>query len=196
MDKTYLEWEITPEEAKGRMLQSFPVVASMLAGFAVIMAIQARSWVIILVFAVIVGLFYIYALVFSKFKLRRFQISENGVTISKGDRQKTYSWEEFDFFFAHSLVINRNPKPATDFRTRAAVNDIISTSGKLTEISGQTFYLKKKKQTFWDKFVKTFVVVYSEPDNSAAVQEALIARLPFKTMDNFTEAGMIKYEFK
>ncbi|MCL5666478.1 MAG: sugar porter family MFS transporter [Patescibacteria group bacterium] len=191
-----LQWDITPQEAKSRTLQSIPVVANVLAGLALILAIKEKSWRIFFIFAGIVIAFYIFTLVFAKFKPRKFQISQSGITISKGTKQKTYSWDEFDCFYTHSLVINRNTKGVRNFRTHAAVQDIITTNDRLVEISGNTYYLKKKKRTFWDKIVKTFVVVYSEPDNSGQVEQAISTYLSHQPLEMSTEAGMIKYEFK
>jgi len=196
MDKLNLEWEITPHEAKARTLRSIRVVATVLAGWALILAIEERSWLVFLVFIGILVAFFVFALVFAKFKSRKFQITETGITISKGAKQKTYDWNDFEGFITHSLIVNRNTRVARDLRTRVTVNDIITTNDQLTEISGQTFYLKKRSRTFWDKFVKTFVVVHGEPDNSRTVEQVLVAYLPHKPLDNSTEAGMVKYEFK
>ena len=196
MEKLSLQWDMTQQEAKSRTLQSIPVVANVLAGLALILAIKEKSWMIFFVFVGILAMFYIYAFVFARFKERKFQLSETGIIISKGTRQKIYSWDEFDCFYTHTFVVNRNAKQVRDFRIRAAVQDIISTSNQLTEISGKTYYLKKKKLSFWDKFFKTFVVVYSEPDNSGQVEQVLAAYLPHQPLEMSTETGMVKYEFK
>ncbi len=196
MDKLHLEWEITPQEAKTRTLQSIPVVSGILAGLALILAIKEKSWIVLFVFAGILAAFYVFTLIFAKFKPRAFLINEAGITISKGTKQKTFVWDNFECFITHSMIANGSTRGVRDARARITASDIIAASNQLTEISGKTFYLKKKKQTFWDTFIKTFVVVYSEPDNSAVVEQALAEYLPHKPLDNSTEAGMVKYEFK
>ncbi len=195
MDQT-LEWEITSQEAKTRTLRSIPIVANVLFGLAIILAIKERSWSVLMVFVGIMVLFYIFTALFAKFKNRKYQITQTGIIIGKGEKQKTFSWNDFECFYTHSLVIKKDAARASNLRTRAAVQDILATSDRLTEISGKTYYLKKKKQTFWDKFVKTFVVVYSEPDNSAQVEQALATYLPHEPLEISTEAGMVRYEFK
>lgn len=196
MEKSNLEWEITSQEAKTRTLQSITVVANILAGLAVILAIKEKSWMVIFVFAGILLIFYIFTFIFAKFKSRKFNINETGITISKGSKQKTYAWNDFECFVTHSMVVNRSTKGVKDASARVTASDIIAASDKLTDISGKTFYLKKKKQGFWDKFIKTFVVVYAEPDNSELVGQALAEYLTNKPLDNSTEAGLVKYEFR
>lgn len=190
-----LNWEITSKEAKSRTLQSIPLVVNVLFGFAVIMAIQAKSWTVLFVFVAIVTIYYFFTFIFGKFKQKIYKITETGIAISKGSKQKTYSWNDFECFYTHSLIINHKAQ-ARDFNTRVATQDLINTSGRLSEVNGKTYYLKKKKQAFWDKFVKTFVVVRSEPENSKQVEETLATYLTHETFNNHTELGMTKYEFK
>jgi hypothetical protein len=151
---------------------------------------------VVLIFIGILIALYVFTLVFAKFKSRKFQINEAGIIVSKGTKEKTYSWNNFEYFFTHSVIVNRNIREVKDTRARITANDMIAASDQLTEINGKTFYLKKNKQNFWDKFVKTFVVIYTKPDNSAEVEQTLSEYLPHKPMDNATEAGLVKYEFK
>lgn len=196
MDKIIFEWEITSQEAKNRTLQSIPVVVSVLSGLALIVAIKERSWTVFAVFVVLMIVFYFLALAFSKFKARKFQIGDSGIYISKGSKQKTYTWDDFEYFFTYSLVINKNLSGVRNLRTKAMSQEIINTQDKLANINGEAYFLKKKQKTFLDKLVKTFVVVYSEPDNSTQVEEALATHLPHRPFEISTEAGITRYEFK
>jgi hypothetical protein len=198
MPAVQLEWEITSHEAKSRALQMIPAAARVLVIFAAIMAWQARSWKILLVFAGIMIIFYLLTATLGKFKGKTYKINEVGIFVSKGNKQKTYSWNDFECFYTHTLVApNRKYyKDTKDFIEKGGSADLVAMQEQFDAIGGSVYYLQKKKVSFLDKFRKVFVVIYSEPDNSKEVAEALKVYLPHEIMEPFTDAGMVKYEFR
>jgi hypothetical protein len=196
MPDTVLEWEITSQEARERTLQSFPVVGQLLAFFAFFTALREKSWTIFFTTVGLIIIFYILAAAFAKFKPKKYRITETGVTISKGDKQKTYAWHEFECFYTYNLIRNAIYKKVKSSETRITTADIASMWADLSRINGTTYYLKKKKKTFWDKFYKTFVAVQAEPENSRQVGEALSIYIPHQNMGPWTDAGPVRYEFK
>ncbi len=78
----------------------------------------------------------------------------------------------------------------------SAAQDITDAQSQVTQINGKTFYLKKTRRNFWSSAIKTFVVIYSEPDNSEQVETALKTHLPHLPLKITSELGITRFEFK
>ena len=143
---------------------------------------------------------------FFPYKERTYSFNDNGLIISKGKKMKRYLWSDFECFYTYYINYGKRPDK-TDrsssfdiYRSDVVHPDIDDENKKRFEeyhnIEESIIYLKKKQKNIFTKLYKSFVVVYSEVDNTSAVLDFLDSHLPQKTMSTKTELGLILYEFK
>lgn len=135
---------------------------------------------------------------FVSYRERSYFIDDSGITISEGKRKKYYLWNEFECFYPYSEKYTKISYPAwykkTPYYWGEKTRQDIFTSE--VEISGEVFYLKKKLSNIFSNFVKKFVVVYSEPDNSELVSSFLSRYLTKGEMKSTSDLGLVFYEFR
>lgn len=128
---------------------------------------------------------------------RSYSLDNSGINITKGKRNKKYSWNEFEYYYLYS---DRNRVTAKVVRKEnesyigQSYRDTIYNAEK--NITGDIFYLKKKRKNFISKVYKKFVVIYGEPENSTAISKSISRYLPRKTMTSTSDLGLVFYEFK
>jgi hypothetical protein len=186
-----LDWQITRSEKRTRVQKSIFVFGPFL--FLVIMGpfltngiFDFRKIIYVALVGIIILLMVILANKIFPHKEKQYSLNNYGITISVGRKTKTYSWNEFESFYSYSLVIRKSANPSISHQVAELNKDI----------RGDTFYLRKKSNNLISKLYKTFVVVYSETDNSEMVNEFLVNHLPKKEMTNTTDLGLVFYEFK
>ncbi|MDD3190402.1 MAG: hypothetical protein PHI66_01790 [Candidatus Pacebacteria bacterium] len=151
-------------------------------------------WVVLaagVVLAMAVNKFFPYA-------RRSYLMDASGITISKGNRNKKYFWEEFSSFFVYGYPIEENNHANLDARGRrykGAVSLTRNFGKKASGMEGTLFYLAKKTSGI-GKLRKVFVLVYGEPDNSDEVKRVLSLYIPLRNMNGNDQVGMISYDFK
>jgi hypothetical protein len=169
--------------------------------------------IILIAFFWLIGL--IASLFFNRFfpyQKRKYYLDNQGITIFHGSKKRHYPWRDFECFYIYTFqrsgskrdfknivfeTYNRDKEEEIKETTYKLLNITGKTLGKTTEeIEGKIFYLKKRKSGLLSKFYKTFIIVYSEPENSKDVEEFLSRHLPFKKMGAFTDAGLVFYKFK
>ncbi|MCX6764287.1 MAG: hypothetical protein NTU58_01110 [Candidatus Nealsonbacteria bacterium] len=199
-----IEWEITPSEKRERLQQFISKTWWIILSFIIFSFFSFYSgfWstkiqhgtnaalkeLLFIVIAVAVGILLIYF--FNKinpYQLRTFRLDNAGVQISKGKKKKSYSWNEFECFYVYTTYRGYTPNKETDLGKIFKAEE---------QIMGDIFYLKKKQTTFLSKLYKTFIVIYSEPNNLGDIFSFLKDKLPQKIMTATTDFGLIFYEFK
>lgn len=116
---------------------------------------------------------------------RTFYFDDNGITISKGKKKKTFLWDEFECFYPYRQGYRKENNQLVDYALDASL-----------QIQGQIFYLQKKQDNIFTKFYKAFVVIYSRPENSKSVSDFLSQHLIRKEMSATTDLGLVFYKFK
>jgi F0F1-type ATP synthase membrane subunit c/vacuolar-type H+-ATPase subunit K len=226
MNKENLTWEITPQEKREKTekvrLLWFGVVLSFVCSIIIEVLGRSRSkeefivslyTAIFIIASVIFG--FLIAFILNKripYPKISYYLDSQGITIIKGNKKKHFLWKDFECFYLYTIVrseLNQRTKKSKiesflemleDKKTAKIGKDLVA---KLIEgeevrrkIMGEIFYLKKKQSGFLSKFYKTFVVVYSEPDNWQEVLNFLKKYLPQKPIGPFTDAGLVFYEFR
>ncbi len=205
MSNEILSWEITPLE-KRQQVQEFIsktwliwicfIVVSLSFSYAGLFSWTIHKDIkyalinllyIIIGIAVCIWLFFIINK-FIPYKLRTYYLDGSGITISKGKKKKYFSWDEFEYFYPYHSYKGCQIIPKNSKREQLLEVD--------QQIEGQIFYLKKKPTNLLSKFYKTFVVIYSEPDNSKRVLQFLNKHLPQKKITLSSDLGLVFYQFK
>lgn len=117
---------------------------------------------------------------------RKYILSDNGVFISKGKRNKQYSWTNFSSFMAYGF--NGESEDMIPVR-REVINDLHRVG---SQREGKIFYLKTNDS---GKVVKNYVVIRSEVESSDQVHDFLKGKLIEDKYSTSDELGLIKYEF-
>lgn len=218
-DDKSLTWKITPEEQKSRgheylilLLFSLPFVV-----WGIFSTATSREnsfdydqmWEILsyggLFILLVVGIIVVILILnkFFPYKERTYSLDDYGVTISKGGKKKTYSWDDFVCFYAYTEDRN-SARPSISSRNERnririsenTIKKLIGAGKKAEEIVGQMFYLRKRSLTLWSQFYKVIVVVYSEPDNITTVRDFLSKHLPRKHTGANIDFRLTMYRFK
>lgn len=208
-----LKWEISPGEAKSRRTKAlkagfyFCVMLGVLWGVTVLFTCAddrtycgagsfLQSILDMLPWALFVSILpcAIVALTLLVNKIyphssRKYVLSNDFLSISKGSKSRTYRWNEFSSFYAYHFTRTGEKSTATDIQAKG-----LALEKKIKEIGGTKFLLKKKAGIL--RLMKKFVVIYSEPDNQERVYEYLKNSLPEGKLDEFTDSGFVSLEFK
>jgi len=136
---------------------------------------------------------------FISYKERTYFLDNNGITIFKGEKKRYYFWSDFEYF--HPYSERYIPEPPRDFSQLHPQDSIGGPErekifGAEQEIVGEIFYLKKKPKNIFSRLYKSFVVIYSEPNNAGTVNKFLSNYLQRKTMKATSDLGIVFYEFK
>ena len=215
-DSSTLKWEITPAERRKRVrklifIAWFPlfilgVLAStitypasftydlLLRGLPYVLknALWTVAWVMLsTVILLIVNQFFPH-------KTRTYVLNNETISISRGRKGKTYSWEDFEYFYPYSKRYRTNLYKGLDNIDphKIGENQREKMFSAERDTTGELFYLKRKPEGFISKLFKVFVIVYSEPDNNTQVVNFLSRHLERKDMKSTSDLGMVFYEFK
>ncbi len=146
---------------------------------------------------------FVVLLIVNKFfphKEKTYVLEEDSLTISKGKKVKRYLWNDFECFHIYRVSMYEPDKIDKSSRFETYRSEVGGERKKMLEtlktIQGNIFYLKKKSKHIFAKLYKSFVVIYSEVDNSKAVLNFLNAHLSQKKMSVKDELGLVFYEFK
>ncbi|MCX6761082.1 MAG: hypothetical protein NTZ84_03215 [Candidatus Nealsonbacteria bacterium] len=192
-----LGWKINSAEKKEQLQKGIIVIGPLLTGLAFIFLTERQGVKEAIHEALFIAIIFIFAFLVNMifpYKDRAYSLDDNGITVSKGKRNKRYLWSDFECFYPYSE--GRGFKP--NLRLRSL--DIEEKRKEIFEagkgIEGEIFYLKKNPKGIVSKLHKVFVVVYSEINNQGEVNRFLSNKLPRKTMEDTTDLGMVSYEFK
>ena len=226
MNKENLTWEITPQEQRERTeevrLLWFGVVLFFVCSIIIEFLRRPRSkeefiislyTAIFIIASLIVG--FLIAFILNKripYPKISYYLDSQGITIIKGNKKKHFLWKDFECFYIYTIVrseLNQRTKKSKiesflemlESKRKAKFRKELAAKLKEAEemsrkIRGEIFYLKKKQSGFFSKFYKTFVVLYSEPHNWQEVLDFIKKYLPQKTMGQFTDSGLVFYEFR
>lgn len=151
-----------------------------------------RERFLILLYLLVVPLFIIFCFVIGHAinipKIRKYALSENGITLTKGAKTKRYPWSEFLAFYPYSFT-RMDHEPQTSVQRQG-----LQLEKNFKSATGERFLLKKKP-LMWG-LVKRFVVIYSEPENSESVRNFLKKHLSEQVLGEFTDSGFVRMEFK
>lgn len=211
----FLSWSITKKEKKEQIQKVLITVAIPL----IILGIMAATigypglftdkllskgiayilydvFFMIVVIAAAVFLFFLVNKIFP-YAERSYFMDDSGINITKGKKNKKYSWDEFECYYPYSersWVSAKVVRKENENYIGQSYRDTIHNEEK--NLIGDIFYLKKKGKNFISKIYKKFVVVYGEAENSSTISRFLAHNLPRKTMTNTSDLGMVFYEFK
>jgi hypothetical protein len=199
-DSHNLTWEITATETKARRTALIPIIFGTLVIVLSGLAFEMRSlriWINGLIISVVIVIIFSLYNYFVKYKSRTYQINTNGITVSKGTKQKTYNWGEFECFYKKKYHWDTNAYKNTVRNRQAgiAVNEMSQASENYSRIIGDAFLLKKRPVNFFEKLYKVFVFVYSEPSGGEIVYQTLKQHLAEHQYKPTTDSGLSKYEF-
>lgn len=130
---------------------------------------------------------------------RTYLLDCKGLSVSSGKKKKNYPWDDFKCFYPYSeryfskASRNSGQSGAQSFAGENRRGEIFNAE---QEIAGAVFYLEKKPGNSFSRLFKFFVVVYSEPDNTKAVNKFLSEHLQRKTMKAASDLGLVSCEFK
>jgi len=212
-----LSWEITAREKKERTQKLifrvwFPfiilgIVAATI-GYPALFTYHflTKGWIYILrqIFYTMIGVIgsFLLLLLINKlipYKERTYFLDNNGIIISKGKKKKQYLWNEFEYFYPYSKrYIPEPPRDLPQLHPQDSIGGperekIFSAE---QQIVGEIFYLKKKPKNIFSRLYKSFVAIYSEPNNTRAINKFLSNYLQRRTMKATSDLGLIFYEFK
>jgi len=207
-----LRWEIRPEERRERNLQGLRIIIELLPIFLGGLflrflssndynfpyAFKAIYYTTLFIVAGIV-IYCILSIYSPRNKERTYFLNGEGLKVSKGNKVKFYRWSDFDCYYIFSVIradsINKKFKGNSTI-SKEDRDKIIETDRQWEKINGKTYYLKKKSGSILGKFIKTFIVVRAEPDNSEKVNDFLKNHLIQKEMNYTTDLGLVFYEFR
>ncbi len=167
-----LQWEIKGSERRRQLRTIIMVAGPLLITFLVLFFLQ--SWIIdrsptfaegaASGIAIVVGLSLLFA--FSYFMPvfgRAYRFGRDGCTVTKGKRTGRFLWTDFESFYRYGDPLWRYGNWPGGLE-RVEMHEVSR------RIEGSIFYLKKKPANWLEKYLyKTFIVIYSRPDNSEAV---------------------------
>ena len=191
-----LSWEIFPSEKKSQVKKFILRTCLLILGliflflfyenyFLLWLSYQELEPVLNKFFYLLIGVI-IFIWLFSLFnilipeKLRTYLLDDKGLTISKGKKKKIFTWDKFECFYAYRFYQEAQRRSKESGRKN----------------KHQIFYLKVKKTGFSSNFYKTFVIIYTKPDQTNQVLVFLKDRLPQIKMTLGTDVGLIFYQFK
>lgn len=195
MQNELYEWEINPQESKHRSFKAVSLIAPAILIFGIILAFEEKSWFVLWVVVVILTIYCLYIFLLKRHQPRKYIITEVGITIFKGLKFKVYNWSEFENFHIHSLIINKDSSSTKGTMLQKAGADVLFAVDDLNKINGKIFYLKKVKKGFFGRLIKTFVAVYSEPENQEQVESLLSKHIVKVPITHLTETGVVILEY-
>jgi hypothetical protein len=148
---------------------------------------QTSFGMVIIILAVFLAAYV--ATYFYPYKTRKYSLTNEILTVEKGERQKTYRWEEFSSFFnasSHSYSPDENPQDAGQA-------DDNSLAQVLDTARGSIFYLVFKPKNLYYRIFQNVLVIYTEPDNSRQVRQVLSKKL---AETETCGVGLMRYHFK
>lgn len=207
-----LAWEITPEERRDQISTFVSRTWFLLVALAVIIPLLYFSTFLEIVFwgiarflnttaysvvgvVIAIGGFFLINKFF-RYKKRSYLFDDLGIKISKGKKEKMFSWSEFEYFYSYSSRFRAT--------TRSVFSDQLAqtTTGMKkhlqdteSTIEGEIFYLKRTPVGL-SRICKIFVVVHTEPTNTGKVLDFLRQHLPEKQMTGSSDLGLVFYQFK
>jgi len=200
-----LRWEIKPGEQKDQKKQEFWALLNLLPYFGLFLLIELNASgnnsffrnleSVFVILAITIAVLYI-RYKFGRDKEKAYFLSEQGLTISKGDKTKSYKWNDFECYYLYKFTGRGLENKDNNIPSREVGGMIIGAEQRLEKINGKTYHLKKRSSGILGKFIKTFVVVQAEPDNSMKVNEFLSKHLNLEKMTNTSDLGLVSYEFK
>lgn len=202
-----LKWEITVAEQKSRGKKGlFQIIKTVLYFTGIIFILVTffpkdcsttyvqcvREILPIMLYLLAVPLFIIFCFVIGYIintpLVRKYVLSENGITLTKGTKTKQYPWNEFLAFYPYSFTrMDHEPQTSVQKQGLQLEKDFKSATGEK--------FLLKKKPLIWG-LIKRFVVIYSEPENGEPVRDFLKKHLSEQTLGEFTDSGFVRMEFK
>lgn len=201
-----LNWKITNEEQNERKQKEFKLLLKSLPFVGLLLLVSIHESLhldFILLIAVIllvsVVVLFVWDKISNKVEERAYFLNEDGLTISKGDKIKSYAWRDFEYYYLYSIEPTASENKKFSGNSHLSKEDweyMVETQRQFEKINGSTFYLKKKSKSLKRKLFKTFVVVQAEPDNSVKVNEFLSRHLNLEKMTSTTDLGLVSYEFK
>lgn len=198
-----IKWEITPVEKRSRLhgfiLRTWWLfiiigICAFTLAYPLPFFYRIFSWGFKSTFETIlygllgIGVAMIFVIAFNSiapYKLHSYILNETGINISKGKKSKFFSWNQFEFFYPYRTYFKEG-------RTDFGGGNINKVSNIEQEFQGKIIYLKQKSLGF----IKSFVVVYTEPDNQNQVVEFLNKHLAQKEMSAASDLGLVFYKFK
>ncbi|MDP2632093.1 MAG: hypothetical protein Q8P25_00015 [Candidatus Curtissbacteria bacterium] len=208
MENEVLDWGMTPIEQRERnqkillfLLFLLPIfvgiIMAAISAPEVAFSNKERLSAIPFSISIIVGII-ILSLIINKlvpYKKRAYNLDSQGITISRGDKKKHYLWSDFECFYLY--VGRRGSAKLSKYPNKYIGREDIKMIDRVgEEIQGQIFYLRKKSSNVLSKIFKSFVVIYTNPDNSRAVKNFLSEYVQEKEMEAGTDLGIVIYEFK
>lgn len=205
-DPLSISWEITPAEQGMRNSRTLKLIVKLLPILLLPFLLNFPLWIDFVSLCIAIFLFnkylaFLYIVIsalcviaaiiiikyfFLKYSPRRvYFLDMKGITISKDGRKKFYPWNDFECYYPYTVIRH----------VYEGNRDLYKIQQEEQEISGQIFYLKKKRINLLGRICKTFVVVKSEPDNSELVDTFLAIHLLKKEMTATTDAGIVFFEF-
>lgn len=205
-----LAWEITGEEKRERtqklllvigipfvLMSAMGILFANSSSFSELLSadslrslLREVAFVAIIAISAVLSLFVVNK--FWPYADRKYQLDAGGVTISKGKRTKYFLWSELgNYFIYRSFSAQRSTRDRLLEPTKKQVSLAIK------NIEGEVFYLAKKPKNILSRiFIKTFAVIYTEPDNSQNVNNFISRYLLLKKMSPFDKFGLKFYYFK
>ncbi|PJA88510.1 MAG: hypothetical protein CO139_02595, partial [Candidatus Moranbacteria bacterium CG_4_9_14_3_um_filter_36_9] len=193
-----LEWILTSDErrdvSKKIIIRLLYASISVLFGFLFLRIIELEisliKYFVFLYILIIVIAFvpaYIYTLL-SKPKKLIYNLTNQGVIVSKGTEKGEFNWSDFAYFYINYLEIQDVNKNSRDEEKKGYFN-------KMRNICGETYYLKLNPTGIFSKIniIERSLVIYTNPDNYQKVYVFLLTKLQQKPAENI---GFQKYYFK
>ncbi len=139
----------------------------------------------------VVGAFVLFLVInkLAPYRNREYTLNEQGVVLLYGKRRLFYDWEELGAFYHYTA---RNATNHGQISRYASASQAIQQVER--RISGDIFYLLKKKKPFFNFLGKTFVVIRTIPENTETVHAFLLSKIPEYTMTDATDLGLVRYE--
>jgi hypothetical protein len=211
MVETNLQWEITADEKRARnqkLLKFIVLPLLIIVVFSQTIAYPLDFFnsllrgefkeiiydiiIFIAVFLITIVLYFAVNKVFP-YAYRSYELTADGITIVKNKKKRTYTWHEFNVFIPYSMY--RGGKLSNTSLVNGVDLAIDQTRNNLSSLEentvGKIFYLRKKS-----RFIKKFVVLYSEPDNYNKVYDFLKNHIKEEEMNYSSDLGLVLYEFK
>lgn len=179
----HLGWHITGDDRKYRIRRGL-ILASpylMLAAGAYVMdryGLYDPKWLVVGIGAFLI-LWIITLSVHQVFQYpnRSYELTEYGLTVSKGEKKRSYRWEEFRFF--HQVGLRNLGDPIKRY---------------MHGFNYQTIYLRKKANLFG--FIRSYVVLYVPQDKLAELRYNLGVWVGEKKPGPFFDFGPTNFEFR
>lgn len=213
MTTAELSWEITPTEQRARKSKKYLALFPLLFLFLLYVEFQAilspdeyctkgylnclidniliTKWIIIgtILIPLIILLIMFLLNKVNPYPTRKYLLADNFLQITNGSKSKTYKWEDFSAFYTYTFTRVEKIDPSSNIQIK-----VVELEKQYREIGGEKFLLKTKSRPLG--FIKRFVVIYAEPDNSDQVKQFLEEHIPFEKLGVYTIEGLTIMEFQ